>query len=124
MSEKNVAIRYLGGCGGHFVNYFLLASGKYATRYYITNKNKKLKIDIRPGDLKIVSRLFYQQFGDKREWLSDEIWPDNTECDFSPRLFLYCDDGTPEKNKDIINVCPYISDFKDWFRTVLYKRTN
>jgi len=123
MQTKNVAIYYHGGCGGHFLNYFLLASGKYSTRYYLGDK----KIDIEPGSLKKIRQQFYIQFNKENEWLSREMWPDNTDVDDASRLLLYCDgraDVPVKKSSFTIKICPYMENFHDWFRTVLYKRTN
>jgi len=123
MQTKNVAIHYHGGCGGHFINYFLLASGKYSTRYHFGD----IKIDIKPGSLKKIRQQFYIQFNKENEWLSSEMWPDNTDCDDASRLLLYQEaipDIPIKKSSFTIKVCPYMANFNDWFRTVLYKRTN
>lgn len=110
---KNIAICYHGGCGGHFIFYYLLASNSFSHRNKYTNSllNEKQ-----------IKNQFYFQFKEKSDWLAHEIWPEN-QYQEKNQLFLCCN-YIPEKNIDCIKICPYISDFRDWFKTVLYKKTN
>lgn len=109
----------MGGCGGHFVHYFLLASGKYSADYVINN----CKRSIDAGNYKRIKQQFYVQFDKSRKWLDREMWPVRYNYDKnSSRLLLNC--HPTELAPDAINLCPFIRDRKDWFRTVLYKKTN
>ena len=110
---KNIAICYHGGCGGHFIFYYLLASNFFSHRNKYTNSLLNEKH---------IKNQFYFQFKEKGDWLEHEIWPEN-QYQEKNQLFLCCQ-YIPEKNIDCIKICPYISDFRDWFRTVLYKKTN
>jgi hypothetical protein len=110
---KNVAICYHGGCGGHFIFYYLLASNRFSHKNKHTNSLLKEKH---------IKNQFYFQFKEKGNWLDYEIWPEN-QYQEKNQLF-HCCDFVPEKDIDCIKICPYISNFRDWFKTVLYKKTN
>ena len=116
MNKKNVAVKYNGGCGGHLLYYFLLANRKYSAYYKEGGIVKKIK----ENDCKKIKQQFYLQFNKNKEWLKYETWPDNTDYKDSSQLFFFCGKSRP----DYIKICPYIKDYKTWFRTVLYKKTN
>ena len=121
---KNVGIYYYGGCGGHFLHHFLLTSCKFESTY-----QSKIKITLEDKD-KMIEKIkyhFYFQFNGKNNWLDREMWPNN-KINKNNQLFLFCDPMT-ENSKikfdlDCIKICPYIPDTKDWFRTILFKKTN
>jgi hypothetical protein len=118
-SSQRVAINYEGGCGGHFIHYFLLASEKYSADYIIHN----VKVKISAGDLKRIKQQFYIQFDKSKKWLDRELWPINYEHNKdASKLLLLCNQKAPDPNN--INICPFIRDRRDWFRTILYKRTH
>jgi len=114
---KNIAICYHGGCGGHFVYYYLLASEQFQLKVW----NYKIKI-------KHLESQFYLQFQEKGDWLDNEIWPSNKiNTDNKAQVFLVCDSIKEHKNfnfSNCIKICPYIENINDWFRTILYKKTN
>jgi len=110
---KNIAVCYHGGCGGHFIFYYLLASNSFSHR----NKYTNTLLNERH-----IKNQFYFQFKEKGDWLDHEIWPENQYHE-NNQLFHFCN-CVPEKNIDCIKICPYINDFRDWFKTVLYKKTN
>jgi hypothetical protein len=110
---KNIAICYHGGCGGHFIFYYLLASNSFSHKNKYTNTILKEKH---------IKDQFYFQFREKGDWLDHEIWPEN-QYQEKNQLF-HCCEFIPEKDIDCVKICPYISNFHDWFKTVLYKKTN
>ena len=110
---KNIAVCYHGGCGGHFIFYYLLASNLFSHRNKYTHTIMKAKH---------IKDQFYFQFKEKGNWLDNEIWPINHYQEKN-QLFLCCG-FVPEKNIDCIKICPYISDFRDWFKTTLYKKAS
>ena len=121
---KNVGIYYTGGCGGHFIYYFLAASGKYEAW------DSVYKINIgKPENIKKLKQQFYFQFNENIKWLEHEIWPLNKITSTHNQLFLFCnpkEDHLSEGmfNVDCIKICPYINNVNDWFRTILYKKTS
>ena len=116
---KNTAIYYHGGCGGHFLYFFLLASGRYSA-YYKTTGMAFRKINT----IQKIKKHFYLQFQKDKPWLIYEIWPDNTPHNCVDQLFLFCHPTETELTIDNIKICPYINEYKTWFRTVLFKKTN
>ena len=110
---KNIAVCYHGGCGGHFIFYYLLASNSFSHKSKYTSSILKEKH---------IKDQFYFQFKEKGDWLDHEIWPEN-QYQEKNQLF-HCCGFVPEKNIDCVKLCPYIGNFHDWFKTVLYKKTN
>lgn len=117
---QRVSINYKGGCGGHFIHYFLLASGKYSADYVING----IKVNINIGNYKRrIKQQFYLQFDKSRNWLDRELWPvEDLKSKDASKLLLLCNGKEPCPGA--INICPFIRDHRDWFRTILYKRTN
>ena len=115
---KNTGVYYHGGCGGHFLYYFLLASGVYSA-YYTTGMSFR-KINT----IQKIKIQFYLQFKKNKSWLNCEIWPDNCPHNYPDQLFLFCNPKKTELKIDNVKICPYIKEHKTWFRTVLCKKTN
>jgi len=116
-SKKNIGVFYKGGCGGHFLYYFLLASGTYNAFY---TRPTIRKVD----NIEKIKTQFYLQFSKNQPWLKYEQWPDKNSHNDTKQLFHFCNPKESELEKDYVKVCPFIKDHKTWFRSVLYKKTN
>ena len=110
---KNIAVCFTGGCGGNFIFYYLLASEKFSHQPRYTSSI------IQPRHLE---DQFYYQFREHSDWITREFWPDNY-YDRDNQLFLCCN-YLPDSTVNCIKICPYISNKHDWFRTILFKKTN
>ena len=82
-SSQQVAINYKGGCGGHFIHYFLLASGKYSADYIING----VKLKIGAGNFKRIKQQFHVQFDKSKKWLDKELWPVNYKHNKTPQTY-------------------------------------
>ncbi len=117
---NNIVINYLGGSGGSFVYYYLLASDSNI----FSNVNS-----IKIGEHKnFLDKCFYDQFRkdrDLNDWKKTEICPstDILPCDNGRQMFLFCNEVPKNFNvADSVIINPYIGDKKKWLRIQVLKR--
>ena len=113
-STEDLGIYYKGGCGGYFILFYVLASGK---KYNITRQGIQMNHDEDHLDALFYANFIKRKSNNFKFWKSTEQVPDQyyIKSPYS-KLYFKCN-ATSEYEKSLrcFKINPYINDTHKWF---------